>query len=107
MTYSINGTTIPVTDSIWQDPPAGQSLAGETIEPRFKPHTWKTNVMTAANFDALYAFEGQQVTLVTNDYADRNNTTFVTYHLAELKAVTGQHSGPLMINVTADFLVRI
>lgn len=107
MGYQINNTSFDyIGKPDWQDTAIGQSLAGETIKNRWKVHRWRTNIMPTAEYIALSEFEGQRVTLKTNDYADRNNQTLVTYSEAELRSVTGTSAGKNMANVVAEFRVR-
>jgi hypothetical protein len=81
-------------------------LNGETVFNRWRRHTWRAEVMPVSEFNTVYALEGQTVSLTTTDYSDRNGD-YVTYYGARVTNVTGRQSGPLMTDVTIEFLVRV
>jgi len=104
----INNTTLLyVGRPNWDDQTVGGYLTGEVIHNRWRRHIWEANVMPIAEFNSLYAFEGQQVSILTTNYTDRNDTTLKRYYAAELKKVTGAHDGPRFTGVRAEFIVRI
>ncbi len=90
----------------WVDSSVGAYLSGETIVNRYRRHVWQTNVMSAADYNTLYALEGQKVSIQTTNYSDRNGI-YVTYHNADLRRVTGQHNGPFFENVRAEFVIGV
>lgn len=106
--HAINGTNVNyVTTPQWIDEPAGGDFFnGKSSHNRWRLHRWESNIMTAAEFNTIYALEGTQVTITTTDYDSRNGD-YVTYYVAELKSVSGRHEGPNMASVRADFLVRV
>jgi hypothetical protein len=105
--FQINGATLTyVMEANWQEQPAGDFLNGQAAFNRWRRHTLRTNVMTAAEFDTLYALEGQKVSLTTTNYANRNGD-YITYYDVEIKSITVQHDGPLMRDIQVDCLIRI
>lgn len=105
--FKINGTTLNyVMAANWEERGVGNFLNGLTSYNRYRRHTLATNVMTAAEFSTLFALEGQQVSLTTTNYTDRNGD-YIDYHGVEIKSVTGQHAGPVVQDVQIECLVRI
>lgn len=108
-TIQINGTNYTyLVKADWQTDLAGQELAGQTPTER-----WARLVlaapegMPAADFDVIFALEGQQVSVAAPPYNDRNASNFITYYGAILEGVSGDHSGPLMTNVVCQLQVRL
>ena len=92
----------------WLDEPGdAQALDGVTPLARWRRHTWTTEVLSAAEWNTLAALEGQKVSIMTPDYGDRNAADYVTYYGADFEALDGRHEGPVVMGVSADFLVRI
>jgi len=107
MAMAINGTAMTyIGKADWKDQPVGMFLTGEVVMNRYRGHTWQANVMTAADFDILYALEGQQVNLTTTNYSDRNGDHITYYNVLFLK-ISGQHNGPVVENVRADFNILV
>jgi hypothetical protein len=105
--FAINATAfLRITRADWDSDAAGQGLDGNTPRLRWVRHTWQTNVLTAFEFDTLYAFEGQTVDLLTTNRDDRN-ADFIVYTGAICESVSGQHNGPIFESVRAEFLVRL
>lgn len=106
--FKLNGITFSrVTRADWQDDSAGAGLDGTTARQRWVRHTWQAQEgLTAAEFDSLYALEGQRVALTTTNYSDRNGD-FVTYRGASCMRVDGRHEANLVIGVMAEFMVRL
>ena len=106
--FQVNGTNLThITRGDWQEEPEGDYLNGKAIHNRWRRHILQANVTTAAEFDTLYALEGQKISLTTTNYFDRNSANYVTYYGAEVKRVSGQHEGPIMRDVQIECLVRI
>jgi hypothetical protein len=59
-----------------------------------------------AEFDQLTALEGQQVTVTTTNYADRNGD-YVTYYGCDLERVSCRHESINAEDVTVEFWVRL
>lgn len=105
--FRINSTWIVAVIANWIDIPAGQFFNGKTSRNRWRRHIWKTNVMTATEFDSIYALQGQRVSIITTDYDDRNNSNYKTYYNAELMRVGGDQNGPRFENIQIEFNVRV
>jgi hypothetical protein len=105
--FRLNSTALTrVTRGDWADDPAGSGLDGSMPRQRWVRHTWGADVLSAAEYDLIFAQEGQRVTITTPDYADRNGD-YVDYFGALCQRVSGQHEGPVVVGVTAEFLVRL
>lgn len=106
--FKLNATTFArITRADWQDDSAGAGLDGATARQRVVTHTWQASEgMTAAEFDSLYALEGRRVLLTTTAYSDRNGD-FVSYYGAVCRRVEGRHEGPVVVDVQAEFMVRL
>jgi hypothetical protein len=106
--FIINSTTINyVTKADWEDGAADPGLDGYTSLTRWRRHVWRApEGMPAIEFDTLFALEGQKVNVVTTDY-DNRNSDYKTYYGADLKRVSGRHTGPIMVDVSLEFLVRV
>ena len=63
--------------------------------------------MPAADFDALFALEGQRVSVTVPDYNDRNGADYKTYYGAVLERVDGRHESINVVGVLCEFRVRI
>ncbi|MHC4687899.1 MAG: hypothetical protein ACYTEW_26865 [Planctomycetota bacterium] len=106
--HSINANTINyIGVADWQDKATAAYLTGQNAVSRYRRHIWQSNVMPASEWNTIEALEGQQVTLVTTDYTDRNAANYVTYYNAMFTALTGKHEGPNMHNVRFEFLVKL
>lgn len=106
--HSIDGNTILyISRANWVDRIANSSLDGLTPISSWRGHVWEANIMPISEWDIISALEGQIVPIVTTDYTDRNNTTYVTYYKAILKSISGNHEGPNMANVSFNFLVKV
>lgn len=107
-TFAINSTTFSTVSRVdWQDDTASAGLDGHTPLLRWRRLVAQAEVMSAANFNSLYAFEGQAVSLAAPPYTDRNNATWQTYHGAVCERVSGQHDGNVFTGVVAEFRVRL
>lgn len=108
-TFTINSTTFSTVTRIdWQDDQASPGLDGNTPLLRWRRVIAQAaEVMTAANFNSLYAFEGQRVNITVPPYDDRNNATWKTYRGAICERVSGSHQGNVFVSVTAEFVVRL
>lgn len=105
--FGVNGTTINyVVNAQWIERPEDDYLNGQTVRNRWRTHTWQTEVMSASEFNTLYALEGQQVTITTVDYEDRTGN-YKTYYGAELRSIGGDHDGPNFQNILIEFLVKV
>lgn len=108
LTFQLNGSNLTyITQANWQEIPVGQYLNGQTVHHRWRVHTWQTNVMTAAEFDTLYAQQGAKVSITTVPYDDRNASDYVEYFGAELKEIEGEHNSTIVENVMITFRVRV
>jgi hypothetical protein len=106
--FKINGITINrITKGDWRDEPANLGLDGMLPRLRWVRHIWSAEVVAASDYNSLYALEGQQMSLTTVNYSDRNSANYQTYYTAICERVEGQHQGNLFNGVTAEFLVRL
>ena len=107
--FRINSTEISrITHGDWLDEPGdAQALDGVTPLARWRRHTWRAEVLSAAEWNTLAALEGQKVSITTPDYGDRNAADYVSYYGADFERLEGRHEGPVMMGVSADFLVRV
>lgn len=105
----INSTTISrLTRPDWQDTPGdSQALAGTTSTARWRRLLAAADALSAAEWNALRAVEGQRVTITAPPYADRNAAAWQTYYGAILERLDGRHEGPIVVGVSAEFMVRI
>lgn len=107
MTLAINGTPYDrLLTADWSDRSEGDYLNATHSFNAWRNLVIGADVLTETEFDALYALEGQIVSVDAPPYYDRNATE-ITYYGAELKKVTGQHNGPLVANVRLDLLVFV
>jgi len=105
--HAINGTSINyIGQPDWIDTPQGEFLNGETLQSRWRGHTWAANVMTESEFNFLYALEGQKVSLLTTKHNDRNGD-YITYYGVDFRQITGTHDGPRFIDVQLNFMIRV
>lgn len=105
--HKLNGTNINYIERPdWQTKPVAQALNGVTPIERWARHIWRTNTMAVSEFDTIHVLEGQKVSLTTTNRIDRNGD-YITYYGADLERVSGRHRGPVMTNVTVEFLVRL
>ena len=107
--FVINGTTISrITKGDWVDEPGdSQSLDGVTLLARWRRHTWRADVLSAAEWNTLRALEGAKVSITTPAYDDRNGADYRAYYQVDFERLDGSHDGPVFTGVTAEFLVRI
>ena len=107
--FKINSVEISrITKGDWLDEPGdAQALDGVTPLARWRRHTWTTEVLSASEFNSLYSLEGQQVSLDTPPYDDRNAADYQRYYGAILQSVTGNHDGSIFTGVSCEFLVRL
>jgi len=107
--FVINGSTIArITKGDWLDEPGdAQALDGVTPLARWRRHTWRAEVLSAAEWNTLAALEGQKVSITTPDYSDRNAADYASYYQVDFERLEGRHEGPVVMGVSADFLVRI
>lgn len=108
-TFKINSTTIErVVKGDWLDEPGdSQALNGVTPLARWRRHRWQADVLSASEWNVLRGLEGSKVTIFTPAYDDRNASDYVGYYGVDFEQLSGEHSGPVMVNVSAEFLVRI
>lgn len=105
--FQFNGSNITHgIEANWDEIPLDMPLAGGTVFNRFRRHSWQAGVLTAAEFVAMRAQLGKAVSLTTTDYSDRNSD-FVTYYGATLDRLSGEHSGPVYVGVSAEFTARV
>lgn len=106
--FKINGTSLTyITRGDWEDDYDQQAHDGNTPILRWRRHTMRApDGMTAAEFDTLYALEGQKVSITTTNYEDRNSD-YKTYYGCDLERVAGRHDGPLVYDVVLDLMVRV
>ncbi len=104
--FQVNGTTITaLVKADWGDEIIDDDLAGQSIRNRWKMHVLQTEAMTAAEYDTLYALQGQKVTLTTTNYRNRNGD-YKTYYDAVFLGIEAGHMGPIRQNVRAMLAVR-
>lgn len=106
--FKLNASTFNrITRADWQDESAGVGLDGTTARLRWVRHVWSApEAMTAAEYDSLFALQGQRVTLTTTNYNERNGD-YISYYGAICERVDGQHVGPIVVGVVAEFKVRL
>ncbi len=106
--HKLNGTNVDLIGrAIWRETVVAQALNGEPVVAAWRKHIWRTNILTAAQFDTLYAQEGAIVTLTTTDYTNPNSTNYVQYFGALFQKITAQHAGPAVGNVILEFLIKV
>lgn len=108
MAFILNSTTISrLTRLDWQDGPGDNpALSGTTATARWRRLVCAADVLSAAEWNALRAVEGQQCRITAPPYADRN-AAWQTYYGAILERLDGRHEGPVVTGVTAEFMVRV
>ena len=107
MTLAINGTTYErLLTADWGDRPEGDYLDATGSFNAWRDLTIGADVLTATEFDAFYALEGQIVSVDAPPYYDRNATE-VRYYGAELRGVTGQHQGPVVVGGRLELRVFV
>ncbi len=105
--HDINGNTINyISFADWLDTSIPSSLDGLNAVSVWRNHIWEANVMPASEWNTLEALEGQQVSITTTDYSDRNSD-YLTYYNAVLTGLTGNHEGPNREDVRFEFLVKV
>lgn len=106
--FKINGVTLNyVMIGEWREVEDSQALDGQTVHNRWREHLWRLNeAMPVSEFNTLYALEGQKVTIVTTDYANRNGA-YAIYYGAELRRVAGRHVALNMEQFQCEFRVRL
>jgi hypothetical protein len=106
--HQVNGTNVSyIGEAIWRDRVIGSTLNGQPVVHRWRQHVWRSNGMTVAQFDTLYALAGQSVSLDTTDYLSPNAADYKSYYGAILQDVQGLQRGNVMENVMLQFLVRL
>jgi hypothetical protein len=107
--FKINGTTVSrVVKGDWIDEPGdSQALDGVTPLARWRRHTWRADVLTAAEWNTLSLLQGAKVAIATTNYYDRNAADYVSYYGCDFEGLSGSHDGPVFTGVTVEFLVRI
>ncbi len=105
--FQINGANLTyIAKADWRDRSVAEVLSGKTVFHRWRQHYWETNVVSAAEFNTLYALEGQKVDITTIDYTDRDGA-YKTYYGAELRRIQAQHLGPVLQQLMIEFWVRL
>ena len=107
--FRINNIEVSrITRGDWLDEPGdAQALDGVTPLARWRRHRWTAEVLSAAEWNTLRALEGSKVAITTPDYGDRNSNDYTQYYGADFEQLSGDHQGPVMVNVVAEFMVRI
>lgn len=107
-TFTINSTSFSTITKIdWQDDAASPGLDGNTPLLRWRRLVAQAEVMSAANFNSLYAFEGARCNVIAPPYNNRNATAWTTYQGAVCERVSGLHQGNVFTGVQAEFRVRL
>lgn len=105
--FQLNGLTLAyIMSGEWREREDSSRLDGQTVHNRWREHVWQTDVMPASEFNALYALEGQKVSLVTTNYLNRNGD-YQVYYGAELRRISARHISLNMQQLTCEFLVRL
>lgn len=105
--FKVNSVTVTyVRRADWLDTIVDENLDGTTIRNRWRGHRWQSNAMTAAEFDTLFALQGQKVVLTTTNYSDRN-ADYKIYYDAELLNIRAAHRGPVREDILIEFRVRV
>lgn len=106
-TFQINGSNLTyIGKADWPTELSGAGLDGLSPKGRWVKHVWQADVMTAAEYDTLFGFEGHKVSITTTDYYDRNGD-YKTYYSVDFESINGSHNGPVFENVTMEFRVRL
>jgi hypothetical protein len=107
--FHINGVTLDhINKGDWLDEPGdAQALDGVTPLARWRRHTWRADVLTAAEWNALRVAEGGIVSIVTPAYDDRNGLDYRAYYGVIFEQMDGTHDGPIVTSVNCNFLVRV
>lgn len=108
--HQINGTTYSYIETAnWQENNLrnGRALDQQTTVNAFRTMVWTTNIMPLSEFDTLYTLEGQEVTLVTVDYSDRDSGNFATYYGAILERIDANHESTNITSLNVTFRVRV
>ena len=110
-TFKVNSTSFNyITRMDWADESqTGQAgLDGYETLNRWRRLTAQgPEGMPAADFDALFALQGQRVSVAAPPYSDRNNANYATYYGAILQRVDGRHESINVVGVMCEFRVRI
>jgi len=105
MTFEINSTPLTfIAAAQWNDLNLTSKVDGQVLINNYQRHTWGTNVMAMAEYDLLFALQGQKVSISTIDIDTRN--TFRIYQ-AILQDVNGTQAGINMVGVSLRFLVIV
>ncbi len=105
MPFEINGTALTYIQSAnWDDMNLTQKLDGTTLINNHQQHTWGTNIMTASEFDSLFALQGQRVRIRTIDIDGR--LSFKDY-MGDFLSINGTHQGVNFAGVSLKFLVVV
>lgn len=105
--HQINDSDIDyIEQAPWPERDEGPYLNGKGSRNRWHPHRWLASVMPVTEFDTIYALEGTLVNIATTNYSDRNGD-YVTYYGVDCQSVSGEHQGPVMVNVQVDFMVKV
>lgn len=106
--FALNGVTIErVNRPDWIDEPANKGLDPSTPRLRWARCICRADVLTAAEFDLLFAQVGAIVSIDVTDYADRNAADYKRYFGVLCQRVSGDHQGPSFVAVEAEFLVKV
>lgn len=105
--FKINNTTfIYLNSAAWTDPQPAEVFDGTYTYPRWRGLTARADeAMPQAEFDSLFALQGQAVSVTCPPYGNPAGD-YVTYYQARLVRVSSRHAGPLHSSVTAEFEVR-
>lgn len=106
--FQINGEDLDyITEGNWDEAVIGSPLVGGTVFNRWRLHQWAApKGMPVSEFETIRGRLGKTVSLTTTDY-DSPNGDYVTYYGATLDRLSGEHSGPVVVAVSAEFRVRI
>ena len=106
--FKINGTTYTYLINVqWAD-----SQPAEAFDGTYSYVRWRTlqargdEAVTQAEFDSLYALEGQAVSVTCSPW-ENPAADYVTYYQARIKRVASRHAGPLHTGVVAEIEVRV
>ena len=105
--FMINGTTLDyIMTGDWQDAEVDSVLDGQMVHNRYRRHIWLSNVQTIANFNTLYALEGQIVTITTTNQSNKN-AAFLQYFGVFFQRIAAQHAAKNLEQIRCEFLVRL
>ena len=93
-----------ITSAQWDDKNHIQKLDGQTLISNYQSHTWAASIMTVAEYNALFALNGQLVSINTTDFDNRLG--FKEY-MAILLNVDGTQAGINMVGVNLSFTIRL